>query len=75
MVYSVVGVCRYDEPSTEAFIPLKFTMFFPKAELNFKANLVFSIHYNFKTDTTIDEEEFRQLLTDETLGFQCGMVK
>lgn len=40
----MVGGCRYDEPSTEAFTPLKFTMFLLLiAQLTFKADLVFSI--------------------------------
>lgn len=52
----MVGGCRYDEPSTEAFIPLKFTVFLLKAQLNFKTKLIFSIHLNFKIETTIDEK-------------------
>lgn len=45
MVYNMVCGSRYDEPSKEAFTPLKFTMcLLLKVQLTFKANLVFSIH-------------------------------
>lgn len=45
VVYSTVGGCASNEPSIETSEPLKFGMFLLlKAELTFKANLVFSVH-------------------------------
>lgn len=45
VVYSTVGGCASHEPSIETLEPLKFRMFLLlKAELTFKANLVFSVH-------------------------------
>lgn len=45
VVYSTVGGCASHEPSIETSEPLKFGMFLLlKAELTFKANLVFSVH-------------------------------
>lgn len=71
------GGCAYDEPSIEASIPLKFIVFLLlKAELTFKANLAFSIHWNFETGTTIAEKNSdKYLLMKLAFSVWDGKVK
>lgn len=53
----MVGGYIYDGLSIEDSVPLKFTVFLLlKAGLTFKANLAFSIHWNFETGTTITDK-------------------
>lgn len=69
----MVGGCTYDEPSIEASIPLKFTVFLLlKAELTFKADLAFSIHGNFETGTTIAENSSDKYLLMKHWTFSVG---